>query len=112
LIILMQYDWPGNVRELHNVIERAAVLVGDDRVLSPASLGLTTLPAHAPCGVGGANGGFHESKEQLIAAWEREYITNLLQRCGGNVTRAAREAGLDRAHLHRLLRKHGLAAAG
>ena len=50
---------------------------------------------------------FKESKDRLVAVWEREYLTNLLTRSGGNVTLAARQAGIDRVYLHRLLKKHG-----
>jgi transcriptional regulator of acetoin/glycerol metabolism len=56
------------------------------------------------------NEGFREAKERLIASWERDYVTQLLRRAGGNVSRAAREGGLDRVYLHRLIKKYNIAA--
>ena len=55
------------------------------------------------------NEGFREAKERLIASWERDYVTQLLRRAGGNVSKAAREGGLDRVYLHRLIKKYGIA---
>jgi two-component system, NtrC family, nitrogen regulation response regulator GlnG len=51
---------------------------------------------------------FKEAKEQLIEGFERDYLKSLLARCEGNQSRAAREAGIDRVYLRRLLHKHGL----
>jgi two-component system, NtrC family, response regulator len=113
LALLGDYDWPGNVRELKNVIDRGTSLMGQSRVLSPSLLGLEAPPP--PPGEGPPQGwaalgqeGFREAKERLIAAWERDYVAQLLKRAGGNVSRAAREGGIDRVYLHRLMKKHGL----
>jgi two-component system, NtrC family, response regulator len=114
--LLADYDWPGNVRELKNVIERGLSLMGAGRVLGPSLLGVEppAPPAGAPAAgavpgwsaIGGE--GFRDAKERLIAAWERDYVTQLLKRAGGNVSRAAREGGIDRVYLHRLMKKHGI----
>ncbi len=112
MALLTDYDWPGNVRELKNVIDRGTSLMGASRELSPSLLGLEAPPQ--PAGgppVGWANvgqEGFRDAKERLIAAWERDYVTQLLKRAGGNVSRAAREGGVDRVYLHRLMKKHGI----
>ena len=53
-------------------------------------------------------GPFKESKDELIRAFEREYLTRLLAKTRGNIARAARDAGLDRKHLYSLLHKYGL----
>ncbi|HZI09089.1 MAG TPA: helix-turn-helix domain-containing protein, partial [Myxococcus sp.] len=53
-------------------------------------------------------GPFKVCKEELIRAFEREYLTRLLGRAKGNIARAAREAELDRKHLYSLLHKYGL----
>ena len=112
--LFTEYDWPGNVRELKNVIDRGLSLMGQTRVLYPSLLGLDAMPG-APSSSGSrdwptvGNEGFRESKERLISSWERDYVTQLLRRAGGNVSRAAREGGLDRVYLHRLIKKYGIA---
>ena len=51
---------------------------------------------------------YEVARRQAIDAFEREYVTALLAKAGDNVARAARDAGVNRAYLHRLLRRHGL----
>jgi transcriptional regulator with GAF, ATPase, and Fis domain len=110
LALLHDYDWPGNVRELKNVIERGVSLMGGAEELVPSLLGLERpigQPPSAPWATIGTEG-FREAKERLIAAWERDYVTQLLKRTGGNVSQAAREGGIDRVYLHRLMKKHAI----
>jgi DNA-binding NtrC family response regulator len=116
LALLCDYDWPGNVRELKNVIDRGVSLMGQGKVLEPSLLGLEPPPGQShggpPSGWAAVGPeGFREAKERLIAAWERDYVTQLLRRAGGNVSRAAREGGIDRVYLHRLMKKHNIAHA-
>ena len=103
---LSAYPWPGNVRQLKNVLDRAATLAAGDGVLRPDVLGIGVVAAQ-PLPPPDPDIPFRDAKERLIEVWEAEYVKNLLERCGGNVTQAARVAGLDRAHLYRILRKHG-----
>jgi transcriptional regulator with GAF, ATPase, and Fis domain len=106
--VLEEHDWPGNVRELKNTLERAlARLDPTKRVIEPQMLGLDTLATSAQVPwpkVGEAD--FVAARDRMVAAWERHYLEQLLKRTGGNVARAAREGGLDRAYLHKLLRRH------
>ena len=51
---------------------------------------------------------FKEAKEQFVSAFERDYLAALLERCEGNQSLAAREAGIDRVHLGQLIKKHRL----
>ena len=53
---------------------------------------------------------FKEEKARLVDAFERRYLAALLERNGGNVSRSAREAGIERAYLQRLVKKFGLRA--
>ncbi len=104
------HTWPGNVRELRNAIERARHMA-DIPELSDDSLLREYQPPNAP---GESlpvdfSGSFKERKDELIRAFEKEYLTRLLSRCKGNIARAAREAELDRKHLYSLLHKYGLA---
>ncbi|MEO7734169.1 MAG: sigma 54-interacting transcriptional regulator [Kofleriaceae bacterium] len=92
--------WPGNVRELRNHLEQCVVF-GERR--SPGGVATphpsTTVDASQP---------YELARRQAIDAFERTYVTLLLERAGGNVAQAARDAAVNRAYLHRLLSRHGL----
>jgi transcriptional regulator with GAF, ATPase, and Fis domain len=113
LSALRAHDWPGNVRELRNVIERAALLAQAAGQRELRNLGLPT-GAHAPSESLPAADGFDPSltygqtRERFEADFERRYVTWLLAQHDGNVSSAARQAGMDRKHLHNLAKKHGL----
>ncbi|WP_224241062.1 sigma 54-interacting transcriptional regulator [Hyalangium gracile] len=112
--LLAQYPWPGNVRELRNVVERV-VNLGEEALpdMGPAPAGKPRQPSAASA-AGAPNAmleldlPFKEAKERLIEGFERDYLKGLLERCEGNVSRASREAGIDRVYLRKLLKKHGL----
>lgn len=99
---LVAYDWPGNVRQLRKVIERLDVLA-TDRVVTREMIGLDAARTRSA-----SLSPFKEAKQQLIDAWERDYLLGLIQQAHGNLSAAARIAGIARAHLHRLLAKHEL----
>jgi DNA-binding NtrC family response regulator len=99
---LHAHDWPGNVRELINRTRRALVLA-EGRLIVPGDLGLAAtartahpLPTQAP--------GLGESR--VLA--ERQAIRCSLDRAGGNVAQAARELGVSRMTLYRLLDRHAI----
>ncbi|KFE68157.1 Sigma-54 dependent transcriptional regulator, Fis family protein [Hyalangium minutum] len=110
--MLMGYGWPGNVRELMNVLSHVLTF----------SEGEEILPAHLPPRVRGQDRqgplpfnehlSFKDAKEQLLENFEREYITSVLARCEGNLSRAARESGLHRKSIERLVKKYQLDAKG
>ena len=52
--------------------------------------------------------GFKQAKQAVVDAFERAYLSALLERNTGNITRSAQEAGLTRYHLRELLKRHGL----
>ena len=90
--------WPGNVRELRNHLERCAAL---QEALQPASEDpspqhLDALDVSIP---------FSEARRRLLDSFEQGYVRALLDRHDGNVSRAAATAGVDRAHLHRIMRR-------
>jgi two-component system, NtrC family, response regulator len=103
--MLSQYPWPGNVRELRNVVERVVNLGEEalpEEMSAPIDIPRETkamLALELP---------FKEAKERLIEGFERDYLKSLLDRCGGNISRAAREAGIARLYVRKLLKKHGL----
>ncbi|ATB29960.1 response regulator HsfA [Melittangium boletus DSM 14713] len=109
--LLSQYPWPGNVRELRNVVEQV-VNLGEEALPE-----LPPLPGGELSSSGGSTGAvldlpFKDAKERLIEGFERDYLKGLLERCEGNISRASREAGIDRVYLRKLLRKHGLDSGG
>jgi len=118
---LMAWDYPGNVRELGHLVERACLLARGPE------MGLEVLPpevagALAETGVGmgmmGTMPGFPElsgdglqrAKDAAAAEVERRFLQELMARCEGNVSRAAREAGMRRSFLQKLLARHRLAS--
>jgi two-component system response regulator GlrR len=95
---LMLHDWPGNVRELENTIEYAVAMAQQNWIKEDLILQTRTLQAPEPLKP------LKESKD----AFEKTYLTNLLQISEGNVSRAAKLAGKYRADFYDLLKKHGL----
>ena len=110
---LARHEWPGNVRELRNYVERSIVLQTARMSLPPSAGGAGALVGTAG-GSGGGRGGevdvtvpFKVAKDALIDGFERSYLRGILEAAGGNMTKAARMAGIDRMYLHRLVQKHG-----
>jgi DNA-binding NtrC family response regulator len=109
---LLAYSWPGNVRELRNVIARAAALARPQAPFTEMPIVLRAGPEATPATrhEAGARSEvpYHSAKEELIARFDREYMTDLLARTGGNISQAARTAGLERKHLYKILERAGL----
>ena len=105
---LAKHDWPGNVRELRNYVERCVVL----ETASPASQKLHGGPAPQVSVQGDARLPFKIAKDGAIDMFERAYLSSLLEDAAGNMSKAARLAGMDRMYLHRLVQKHGLRGQG
>lgn len=105
LLVLQNYSWPGNVRELKNTICRALSLTESNQI-TPLDLPPELLEAVGP--QIRLAGRFREAKQRIVDQFERSYLEQLLADAGGNVSRAARQAGMKRSALHRLLRKHNL----
>ncbi len=97
---LMFHEWPGNVRELENTIE-CAVALATENIISETSI----LPDHNVAESGPPS--FKNAKENF----EKNYLTQLIELTGGNVSQAAKLAGKYRADLYQLLKKYGIKAA-
>jgi DNA-binding NtrC family response regulator len=121
LAALESYGWPGNVRELQNVVERACALADGEivrrRDLPDYVLARESLRPAASGGAGTAGGvdpriasaeglPLTEARERWLAVLEGNYLRDLLDRHDGNVSAAAKAAGVDRKTFHRLVTKH------
>ena len=97
---LQRHSWPGNVRELRNYLERCVAL-GEVAPLAAESAPRTepSVDPQKP---------LRQQREQWITQFERRYLEELLALHDGNVSAAARGAGMDRPSFYRLLWKHGL----
>src|SRR5688572_24453990 len=115
---LEAYDWPGNVRELQNVVERACALAERDTI-TPRDLPDHVLGGRRRAGLGAGPAvpaeaqaaastdvGLKEAKERWMAVLEGSYLRDLLARHQGNISAAAKAAGIDRKTFHRLVTKH------
>ena len=108
---LASHDWPGNVRELRNYVERSVVLkeaLPAARRRPPASRDAGDAE---PVSSRGGTVPFKLAKDATVDAFERSYLSALLEAAGGNISKAARNAGMDRMYLHRLVQKHNLRPA-
>ncbi len=124
---LGEYEWPGNVRELHNVVERA-VSFAEGEIVEPED-----LPDHIAYPRRGEGGGlseetnpnvvlpdggghvelagpFKDAKEAWISSFEADYVAKLLEKNGGNISHAAKEADIDRKYFRKLMKKYGIRA--
>jgi len=106
---LLRERWPGNVRQLKNVMERLTALhpggvLGPEDMEedSPKVEGVSSLAALP----------WKDAREQYLASFESSYAQAVLARCGGNVSAAAREAGVDRKTFYTLLRREREQQAG
>jgi DNA-binding NtrC family response regulator len=105
--------WKGNVRELENVIEHMVVLLEPGAAINPEDIpalgeplnaeAQPLLPTEVPI-----EEPYHAARERLVTAFELQYLTQLVAQAGGNMSRAARAAGMDRTTLYRLMERHGL----
>ncbi len=107
---LRTQPWPGNVRELRNVLARASALAQDGviRRSDVAGEGFGFRGTRHEREVLDLSGTFADAKERSVERFEAAYLGALMKRCGGNLSRASREADLARHYLRDLLKKRGL----
>jgi DNA-binding NtrC family response regulator len=104
----LNHNWPGNVREARTWSSTPCAagpgaedipFIGEQKVVVET----------APVDVEGPPGeSYHAARERLLSAFERRYLARLVQQAGGNMSKAARIAGVDRTTLYRLMERHGL----
>jgi DNA-binding NtrC family response regulator len=114
LAALTAYPWPGNVRELQNVVERACALADTAAVtrrdLPDYVLHGATPPARSAAAAPASTGSLplHEAREQWLRTFEGAYLRDLLDAHDGNISAAAKAAGIDRKTFHRLVSKYAI----
>ena len=110
--VLCDYEWPGNVRELQNMVERIVSLCAPGQEIFAEDLPEELSVRGVVNGRAGAAPAysaelpFHDAKNDAITVFEKEYLSDLLRRHNGNISQAARTAGIDRKTIHRMLAKY------
>lgn len=109
---LQTRPWRGNVRELQNVIEHAVVLLQPGGEVYPEDL--PVLDEESGEGAGETSDAFNENdsyygaRDRIVSRFERTYLKWLVSKASGNMSMAARIAGVDRTTLYRLMEKHSV----
>jgi DNA-binding NtrC family response regulator len=104
--LLRQYEYPGNVRELKNLIERLVILTPGDEIHETDARALLPIT-----GGGGGAAGFYQPGKQLremMEAVERELLVRALEHHKGHITNTAADLGLERSHLYKKMKAHGI----
>jgi DNA-binding NtrC family response regulator len=112
LRLLMTRTWSGNVRQLQNAIQRAVIFSREPEI-DPGDFDFQTTKMDCLDCLEGERATFRdaqfkEAKSRILKNFEIQYIRHLLQELGGNVSLAARTAGLERQSLQYLMRKHNI----
>jgi transcriptional regulator with PAS, ATPase and Fis domain len=100
LEIMVNYSWPGNIRELQNEVQRCLILAGGDRLIREEHLSPRINPRREQAAAVTYN--YFIAKTEF----EKRFIQQALVRFGHNKARTAKEVGLTRQGLFKLLKKH------
>jgi DNA-binding NtrC family response regulator len=105
---LRNYSWPGNIRELKNLVQRVLILGAGSEVTQAeveSTLGpAPAVPTQSLEGLVSFDQPLRDAREQF----EKAYLEYQLEKHGGNVSKMAKEAGMERTHLYRKLRSLGI----
>jgi two-component system, NtrC family, response regulator GlrR len=99
-----RHTWPGNVRELRNAVERAVLLpnhptLGFEAPPKKEGDGFAHIDIEVP---------FKVAKQRLVDEFDRRYLQELLEAHDGNISAAARAAGIERMSIYKMIRRLGL----
>ncbi|OGQ18166.1 MAG: hypothetical protein A2138_27420 [Deltaproteobacteria bacterium RBG_16_71_12] len=100
---LQAHSWPGNVRELENRVQQLVVLSAEPMIQSADVSGVEQVAVLTEMS-------FRDEKKRVVSEFERDFLRRALQRAEGNMSAAARIAGIDRKNFWVLARRHGLIA--
>ncbi|MCA9729909.1 MAG: sigma-54-dependent Fis family transcriptional regulator, partial [Candidatus Eisenbacteria bacterium] len=107
--LLRSHRWPGNVRELRNLMERIAIMHPAPRVERTELEAWLSPPGSV---VAPSSGGLVQQWQEEQKQTERQRIVRTLEEAGWNVSRAAERLGIDRASLHRKMKRLGVERPG
>lgn len=99
------HRWPGNVRELRTLVE-ASVALGEASASEGTALSqplVTPAAVNELCSVR-----YRDARDAVLRQFKCDYLTAIIKRAGGNVSKAARESGMNRSHFSELLHRHKL----
>lgn len=96
---LEKHNWPGNIRELQHAVERA-VIMSDTNILEPSDFFLSQMEENKTADLSSSSLNLEETEKMLIR--------KVIDKHGGNISKAAKELGLTRASLYRRLEKYGI----
>lgn len=107
---LINYKWPGNVRELRNLVERLIALAKSE-IISVEDLPVEVVKYSLFSKAENQNKPiqtlpYNQAKKKNLVEFERMYFSQLLDICGGNITKVAREAQVSRKTIYNILKKH------
>ncbi|MEM7414172.1 MAG: sigma-54 dependent transcriptional regulator [Gemmatimonadota bacterium] len=111
---LQRAPWRGNVRELRNVVEHMVVLADEGVAIEAEAIRFIddepgpTESGGRPFDPSAMGMEYHSAREHVLSGFEVEYLTHLIRSASGNISDAARMAGVDRTTLYRLMDKHGI----
>ena len=112
---LMSHPWRGNIRELRNVLEHAVVLADPDAELGPEQIPFLndelSLEGNGEAldfsfHRGGGLEEYHQARDRILTEFEHAYLRSVVRSSRGNMSEAAKLAGVDRTTLYRLMQKH------
>ena len=110
---LCAHSWPGNVRELQNVVEHAVVLLEPGADVEPEDIPFISdhrgdADLKALTEDASMEESYYAARDRLLAKFDKRYLTRVVIRAGGNLSKAARMARVDRTTFYRLMERHGL----
>jgi DNA-binding NtrC family response regulator len=111
---LQQWPWRGNVRELRNVVEHLVVLANPGAQISPEEIPFIAEELDGRSSGSGLvldrsimDADYHTARETVLTRFEKDYLEHIVRESRGNISDAARMAGVDRTTLYRMMDRHG-----
>jgi transcriptional regulator of acetoin/glycerol metabolism len=110
MLVLQSYHWPGNVRELMSTVRRAVVIGATNVVAAADLIGLEVLPPPASVAIPAAITvpAAASSRPPPGSAEERDLLLSVLADTRENIALTARELGVSRVTLYRMMRRHAI----